>query len=198
MQQHMEQADTTSASRQTIIDSSPGVCTSPSCSVGSCRECPSPDEFHCFDLRSFVQPLPVITSPMLQTLADDTDSDKECVSTAITEAGQLPRNARQTSILLIDCKKPQSKPSVAEKFHESMSVCSTPLIILKTQSMSFDQLCESPVCIDGTVTSPLSKKRKIHRRAVWRGWSSRVYCSTTTKSYYDYYEYSNGSTDWCC
>ncbi len=164
MQNHMKQADVASATRETMMNSSPVFCTSPVGSVDLCQECPSPDEIYCFDLRCFVQPLPVITSQMLQTLADDTESDNESVFEAINKAEQFPRNAGQTAILS-DCYKPQSKPKVSkQKLNGSMFVSVTPPILAEKQSMPFDHFNESDACEDGTctVTTPLSKERKVH------------------------------------
>ena len=169
MLSHMEHADVASidsATSQLIMTSSPAVCSSPVGSVNLCQECPSPDELHCFDLRCFVQPLPVITSQMLEALADDIEYVNETVSNSFNKDNQCPRHARQTEISLINCSKPQSKQNVSNpKSNESMSVSvSPPSIHSEKQNMPFVHSNESYACDHGTCTAPtpLAKKRKLH------------------------------------
>jgi hypothetical protein len=156
----MEEADVASATHQTMMNVSPNVCASPGGSVDLCHECPSPDEYHCFDLRCFVQPSAVITSQMLQSLADNTKSDNKSVSDVIKNAKRFPRNGLQTALPCIDCNRymAQSKPEVAKQnLNTCMCVPKTPLILgAKKQSMP------SYACKDGSVTTPLAKKRKLH------------------------------------
>ena len=52
---------------------SPVACTTTSACLSS--ECPSPDEFYCFDIRCYVTPLPVITAITLPQIAADAPDD---------------------------------------------------------------------------------------------------------------------------
>ena len=52
---------------------SPVACTTTSACFSS--ECPSPDEFYCFDIRCYVTPLPVITAITLPQIAADAPDD---------------------------------------------------------------------------------------------------------------------------
>ena len=165
----MERGDVASgdsATSQSIMTSSPVVCSSPVGSVNLCQECPSPDEFHCFDLRCFVQPLPVVTSQMLQALADNTEYVNEAVSNSFKEDNQSQLHAGQTELSLSNCSKPQSKQNVFKpKSNKSMSVSvSPPSIHSEKANMPFVHSNESYASDHGTYTAPtpLAKKRKLH------------------------------------
>jgi hypothetical protein len=62
-------------------NSSPVACTTTEARLSP--EWPSPAEFNCFDLRCYVQPMPIITAAMMQHLAADVSDDNTsaCVQT---------------------------------------------------------------------------------------------------------------------
>ncbi len=111
-----------------------------------CQECLELNEFHkflCFNLRCFVQPLPVITLQMLQTLADNTKFDHKSVCETIDKAKQFHAMRGNSRYYPIARNLNQS-----QRFQKFVSV--TPPILAKKQRMQFDYFNKSDACEDVT------------------------------------------------